>query len=127
MHSSTHGPEPDAEHEQPLLQSVRVQPPEPMHSMRQPLPAQDSVAGPDESVVTVHPPCGQEKVHGPLPSQRKWQPVPGHDRLHGEEVTHWHVCPGVQNVELLVAVVAMHATRAETKSATPSRPSMAPV
>jgi hypothetical protein len=126
MHWSSHVPLPDAAHEQFFVQSARVHRALLSHCMVHPFPAHDRSTDPDESDVTVQPPCGHEKVHGPLPSQRKSQPAAGQVSVHGSDVTHWQIWPGVQLVELLVAVVATHAASAKTSARKPTDRSMVP-
>jgi hypothetical protein len=117
IHSSTHVPEPDSLHEQFFVQSVRVQRLLFSQLRVHPLPAHDRSTVPEPSAVTVQPPCGHDRLQGPLPSQRNSQPAPGHWSVQGSEVTHWQSCPGVQLVELDVAVVATQATQAITMAA----------
>jgi hypothetical protein len=84
--------------------------------MLHPFPGHERFAFPEAFAVTVQPPPAHVKKHGPLPPQRKLQPEVGQLRVHASEVTHWHVCPFAQLVELVSAVVTEHAARTGTSA-----------
>jgi hypothetical protein len=121
VQSSLHVLDPDSLHEQPFVHSISVQGPLPEHSIEHWLPAHDRLTVPEESPFTVHPPAGHENVQGPLPWQTNSQPAAGQESSQGSDVTQKHGCPGVQLVELVVCVVATHATSSDRPTMRPAR------